>query len=76
MIVKLLPTTRSLLAILKDEKVIRLKKHSSSKYLDGVFDNLKEVASQDKDILWFESSDNLEMVILYNHNQKIKTFLV
>jgi hypothetical protein len=74
--VNFLPTTRSLLSLLKDEKVIRLKKQSSSKYLNGVFDNFREIAKQDKEIICFETPDHLEMVVLYNHNYKVNTFIV
>jgi hypothetical protein len=74
----LLPTTRNLLCVLEEEKIIRLKKNTSrnTKYLDGVFENFKNLAKQNPEIKYFESHDNQEMVIMFDINYKISSFII
>lgn len=74
----LLPTTKNLLCVLEEEKIIRLKKNTSrnTKYLDSVFENFKNLAKQNPEIKFFESLDNQEVIIMFDINYKISSFIV
>jgi len=75
---KLLPTTRNILCILKEKKIVRLKKNTSrnTKYLDGVFEDFKKISEQNKEIKCFESSDPYQMIIMFDINYEISSFLI
>ena len=70
-------TTKSLLALLEKKKVIRLKRKNifSAKRVDKVFEELRQIAKENKNIRCLESSDPPEMIILYDINYKIDSFL-
>jgi hypothetical protein len=74
----MIPLTKSILSLLKEQKIIRLKKtsRSSSRHLDGVFDELKETARQDKNLRCLESNEPEEMILLYDINHKIESYLI
>jgi hypothetical protein len=74
----MIPLTKSILSLLKEQKIIRLKKTSrnSSRHLDGVLDELREFAQQDKNLRCLESNEPEEMILLYDINYKIDSYLI
>lgn len=72
-------TTKNLLSLLKNKKIIRLKKNTTrtTKSLDKVFLDFKELAKNNKDLRVLESFDEFyEMIILYDINYRIDSFLI
>jgi hypothetical protein len=75
----MMPLTKSLVSLLKQHKIIRLKKKTSrisSRHLDGVLDELREFARKDKNLRCLESEEPEEMILLYDINHKIDSYLI
>lgn len=74
----LLPTTKNLLCLLEEKKIIRLKKNSSrnTKYLDQVFEDFKKISEQNKEINYYESVDGKSIVIMFDINYQVSSFII
>ena len=77
---KILPTTKSIILLLKDNKIIRLKKNKDRKdtHLDKVFDNFKELSKTDSSFRCYESTtEPYEMIIVKNEiNPNLSSFII
>jgi len=76
---KLQPTTRSLLVLLKEEGIIRVKRNSDrapTKHIDKVYEDFKTLANSG-DIKLFESfgGDSKEVIIV-SSSKDLKSFIV
>lgn len=74
----LLPTTRNLLSLLKNETIIRLKKNKErgTTYLDRVFEDFKRLAKTDPTLRVYESQEPYEMIVLTTKNLFRNSFII
>jgi hypothetical protein len=74
----LLPTTINLLCVLEEKKIIRLKRNSSrnTKYLDQVFKDFKKISEQNKEIKYYESVDGNNIVVMFDINYQVSSFII
>jgi hypothetical protein len=77
---KILPTTRSIISLLKDNKIIRLKKDydRKTKYLNQVFEDFKNLSKIDDSFRCYEStSEPYEMMVVgKGKNSSVDTYII
>ena len=68
--------TKNLLCILQDKRILRLKKQDISKFTNKVLEELKEISEQNTEIRFFVSQNPYEVILCYNINLNISSYLV